>query len=71
MVYGDGIQADTFAYIDGGTYNIKTIGTFISYSTENLELYNLEADDYRYIKSNNIYKKVASDYMETLIVDMH
>ena len=62
LVYGDGIQADTFTYIDGGTYNIKTIGTFISYSAENLELYDLEDDDFRYIKSNNTYKKVASDY---------
>ena len=60
-VNGDGIQADTFVYIDGGHYNVTTNGEFVSYSAENLATYGLEADDFRYIKSGSTYKKIASD----------
>lgn len=59
---GDGIQADTFVYVDGGTYNITTTGVFVAKSDENMEEYGLEEDDFRYIKQGNVYEKVASDY---------
>lgn len=65
---GDGIQADTFVYFDGGEYTIETAGGtgsdegFVSYSAANMEAYGLEADDFRYIKSGGSYKKVADDY---------
>ncbi len=61
-VDGDGIQADTFVYIDGGKYDITTNGTFLSYSTANMQEYGIEKDDYRYIKNGSTYQKVASDY---------
>ncbi len=62
QVYGDGIDADTFVYIDTGNYNIKTIENFVKYSTENKQTYSLEDDDFRYIKNGTQYQKVASDY---------
>lgn len=61
-VYGDGIQADTFCYIDGGNYDIKTIGNFVLDTAENREKYDLEDDDFRYITRGNQYYKVESDY---------
>ena len=54
--YGDGIQADTYVYISGGTYNIVTHGTFVSYSSENMSTYSLTKDDYKYVKSGDTYK---------------
>ncbi len=60
---GDSIQADTVVYLDGGNYDIKTVGVFVADSAENREKYELAADDFRYIKSGNDYRKVASDYM--------
>lgn len=62
-VSGDGIQADTFVYIDGGTYNITTNGVFVENTTANMQQYDLESDDFRYIKSGSSYQKVASDYI--------
>lgn len=61
-VEGDGIQADTVVYIDGGSYNITTKGNFVQNTAENREKYGLTADDFRYIKSGDVYQKVASDY---------
>lgn len=60
-VSGDGIQADTFVYITGGSVDIKTAATFVSYSAESMATYNLSEDDFRYIKSGDTYKKVADD----------
>ncbi len=60
---GDGIQADTVVYIDGGSYDIKTKGEFVADTTENRTKYRLETDDFRYIRNGNDYQKVASDYM--------
>lgn len=60
-VQGDGIQADTLVYVYGGSVNITANGTFVSYSTENMEEYDLETDDFRYVKSGSSYKKIASD----------
>lgn len=61
-VYGDGIDADTFVYIDGGSYDINTIENFVKYSDENKQTYELSDDDFRYIKNGTQYLKVASDY---------
>ena len=58
---GDGIQAETFVYIKGGSVNITTNPEFIAYSTANMEEYDLSSDDFRYVKSGNSYQKVADD----------
>lgn len=60
-VSGDGIQADTFVYISGGSVDIKTSATFVSYSAESMATYDLSEDDFRYIKRGDTYKKVADD----------
>lgn len=60
-VSGDGIQADTFVYITGGSVDIETTATFVSYSEESMATYDLSEDDFRYIKSGDTYKKVADD----------
>ena len=60
-VSGDGIQADTFVYITGGSVDIETSATFVSYSEESMAAYDLTEDDFRYIKSGDTYKKVADD----------
>lgn len=60
-VSGDGIQADTFVYITGGSVDIKTAATFVSYSEESMAAYDLTEDDFRYIKSGDTHKKVADD----------
>lgn len=60
-VSGDGIQADTFVYITGGSVDIKTSATFVSYSAESMAAYDLTEDDFRYIKSGDTHKKVADD----------
>ena len=65
-VEGDGIQADTFVYIDGGTYAITTTAKFVSYTSENLTKYGLTADDFRYRYSNGAYYKQASDEIKSL-----
>lgn len=57
-VSGDGIQADTFVYITGGSVDIKTSATFVRYGAESTATYNLSEDDFRYIKSGDTYKKI-------------
>lgn len=59
---GDGLQADTFVFIDGGRYNIRTEGNFVEQTAENTEKYELEADDFKFIKNGSSYLRVASDY---------
>ncbi len=56
---GDGIQADTVVYLDGGNYDIRTAGSFVP-KTQMSE-YGLEADDFKYIRSGNTYRRIASD----------
>ncbi len=56
---GDGIQADTVVYLDGGNYDIKTTGTFVP-KTQMSE-YGIDADDFKYIKSGDAYQRIASD----------
>ena len=60
-VSGDGIQADTVVYIDGGNYNIGTNGSFVQKTSENMTQYGLTSDDFKYIKSGSDYKRIASD----------
>lgn len=57
-VSGDGIQADTFVYITGGSVDIKTAATFVRYGAESMATYDLSEDDFRYIKSGDTYKKI-------------
>ncbi len=56
---GDGIQADTVVFIDGGSYNIKTTGNFVS--KKQMNEYDLETEDFKYIKVGNDYQRIASD----------
>lgn len=60
-VAGDGIQADTVVYIDGGSYDITTNGVFVQKTTANMEEYDMTADDFKFIKSGNHYVRIASD----------
>ncbi len=60
-VSGDGIQADTLVYIDGGDIDIITNGVFVKYSQANIEAYGLEDDDFRYKAVGSGYQKIASD----------
>ena len=61
-VSGDGIQADTFVYINGGNYDIKATAEFVSYSewAANPDGYDLETDDFKYAKSGDTYTKKES-----------
>ena len=67
-VLGDGVQADTFVYIDGGNYNIKTTANFVSYTEwqANADNYDLTADDFRYAKSGNEYVKKSSKTISSI-----
>lgn len=58
-VFGDGIQADTVIYINGGNYNIKTTGTFVPKTQ--MASYDMELDDFKYILKNGEYMRIASD----------
>ena len=60
-VFGDGIQADTVVYINGGNYDIKTTGNFVQKTSENMTEYGMTADDFKYIKSGTTFKRIASD----------
>ena len=64
--YGDGIQADTFVYISGGDLEITTHGEFIAYSAQAMEEYELETDDFKFVKSGSTYKRVAKDEIRSL-----
>ena len=64
--HGDAIQADTYAYVSGGTHNYKTECEFIPYSTANMTEYGLETDDFKFVKSGSTYKRVAKDQIRQL-----
>ena len=59
IVEGDGIQANTYLYIDGGNIDISTQGTWVSYIDK--DTYELSDDDFKWSKSGNTYKKIDSD----------
>ena len=60
-VRGDGIQANTVVYVDGGNYNIKTTGNFVRKTAENMAEYDMTASDFKYVSSGGDYKRIASD----------
>ncbi|MCM1404707.1 MAG: carbohydrate-binding domain-containing protein [Prevotella sp.] len=60
-VAGDGIQAATVVYIQGGNYHIQTSGTFVQKTTTNMSTYGMDADDFKYTRSGNTYQRIASD----------
>ncbi len=64
-VCGDGIQANTTLTISGGSTTIKTKGSFVSYSTTNIDEYDLEDDDFKWSKSGDYYKKMSKDVVGT------
>ena len=64
--YGDGIQAETFIYVSGGEFNVTTHGVFVSYSSDNKTTYELEDDDFKFVKSGSTYKRVAKDEIHSL-----
>ncbi len=64
LTKGDAIQADSYLYINEGNYDITTRGEFVSYSESNKEAYDLEDDDYKFIKSNDDYIRIAKDSRE-------
>lgn len=65
-VYGDGIQADTFIYMNKSTCDITTNSQFVAYTTENMETYELTEDDFRWEKVGSSYSKVASDEIRNM-----
>lgn len=60
-VEGDGIQADTVIYIDGGNYDIKTAGNFVQKTQANMTAYDMKSDDFKYVKQSGKYIRIASD----------
>ena len=60
-VLGDGIQADTVVYINGGNYDIRTTGNFVQKTSANMETYEMTDDDFKYIKSGTTFKRIAGD----------
>ncbi|MCF0112592.1 MAG: carbohydrate-binding domain-containing protein, partial [Bacilli bacterium] len=60
-VKGDGVQADTFLYVEGGTYTIATEGEWVAKTTANQSAYGLTSDDFKWIKSGSTYTRVSSD----------
>ena len=65
VVEGDGIQANTTLTISGGTTNISTQGTWVAYSSANIEEYELNDDDFKWSPSGSTYKKIDSDTIGT------
>lgn len=62
-VLGDGIQANTVVYVSGGTYDVKTTGNFVQKTNANMLEFGMTNDDFKYIKSGDDYKRIASDEM--------
>lgn len=60
-VDGDGIQANTAVYINGGNYAITTNGNFVQKTSANMTEYGMTADDFKYVKQGADYKRIASD----------
>lgn len=58
---GDGIQADTYLYVDGGTYDVTTQATWVAYSADLINSGDYESDDFKYKLSGSTYSKVDSE----------
>lgn len=59
---GDGIQADSFAYLNGGSFDISTTARFVAYgSTEATSEGITDSDDFKYKLSGSTYSKVDSE----------
>lgn len=59
---GDGIQADSYLYIEGGTYDITSTPTWVLYGSEDATTYGItDLDDFKYKKSGTTYTKVDSE----------
>ena len=75
-ILGDGIQADSYVSIVGGTYKIASAlisdSMFTTYATENTNSnigtgkdYVLE--DFKFVKSNGTYKRIAKDEISSKV----
>ena len=60
-VSGDGIQANTVVYVDGGNYDITTNGKFVEDTAANRDAYGLTDDDFKYVQNDAGYKRIAID----------
>ena len=60
-VNGDGIQANTAVYVNGGSYDITTTGNFVQKTASNMDKYDMTNSDFKYTKSGDTYVRVASD----------
>ncbi|MBP5091047.1 MAG: carbohydrate-binding domain-containing protein [Bacilli bacterium] len=60
-VAGDGVQASTTIDVLGGSIDIKTSGTWVNYTSDNIALYELVDDDFKWTPSGDSFKKLASD----------
>lgn len=59
---GDGIQADSFAYLNGGEFDITTAAHFVAYGSEEAAEEGItDSDDFKYKKSGDYYTKVDSE----------
>jgi len=59
---GDGVQADSYLYVDGGNFDFTTSGTYQAYSSSLISSGDYISDDFKYAKnSNGTYYKVDSE----------
>lgn len=60
---GDGIQADSFAYIEGGNYDVSNEAHFVAYGSEEAATEGItDSDDFKYkLNNDGTYSKVDSE----------
>lgn len=59
---GDGIQGDSFVYINGGTFNMENYAHWVAYGSSEASDYGItDGDDFKYRVSGNSYQKVDSE----------
>ena len=61
LTYGDGIQASTYIDIRSSFLDIKTAGSWVSYSNENIALYDLKNEDFKWAASGDSFKRVSNE----------